>query len=672
MELIDLWRILWRRKWTAAVTFLLIAGTCLVATLILPSVYRSNAVILVQQPVSESYLTAAFELAQAPQHISATIQNVYQMATSEKILNPVIDQLQLVNRKGKRLTAEKLASYRLFIAAVRPRPFVEVDIPDDKADLVEISAEDTDPEKAARIVQTLINVLKQDNLERKQKDRLEARSLLQEKIDELQANYLTALNDILSYKTRNQILDLEEETNSAIDVLSGLADNERNLVLSIAANRARIDTLKSQLASQSDDKLSNDTVNDSTMIQSIKSSILGNELQLAEELTLKMPDHPDITAIRQKLKMLRADLAREVETFKSSAGSLEALMREMASLEEQHVKLKALTSETVKRFASIPQKAAGIQRLGSNYTLASQLYFDLIAYGVKLDIMESTLVPDFRIVSGPTVQAEDDPEKPRLVLNVVIGILLGLMMGIGAAFIREQADDTVRTEADLPEGGPAVLGRIPKLKRKHRRRIQGLAAASPEAAAFQRVRNRIRQLGPGIRSVVITSAQPRDGKALVCAGLGSAMAACGQSVLLIDLDLRRPRLHRLFGADLMPGLTDLVRQERTVGEVIRTTSVPGLSLMTAGGIPDNPVKALESQFFSGLIKDLEEQYDMILMNTPPILPVDDALIAASLADACISVIRIGSCTRASLAREAEIWQTAGTTPLGVILNQTST
>ncbi len=672
MNLIRLWQILWQRKWTALLSFSLVAGACVGITLLLPPVYQSEVTVLVRSPATESYLKNSFNLSMVSDQTTATTDNFLQFATSEAVLSPLIERLQLKNRKGKLLTVDQLLSYRMFVSAVRPRPNLTAKVVDNDADLLEITAEATDPETAMHIAGTLVDILMATTLARKQKELGGARELLRGKADLLQGKYLEALQAIRDYKSANNILNVDAETSEAIDTLSGLLNQEQNLVLSIAGSRARIKTLKDQLAKQSVDRVSSDTVSNSHVIQALQDTIRELELTLTEELIEKTPNHPDIVILNLKLERLKADLGRELASYQESASTLQALERELASFEDQQVNLKLLSAGILERYAAIPEKTYGFQLLATDYSLYSELYNEVLRYGWQLDILAATLVPDIVRVAGPTVPDPDDPDKPRQVLNAVIGIILGLMAGLCAAFLREQADETVRTEADLPPEGPMILGRIRGTSWRQHPLPRGHARPSPEADAYLRIRRRIDHNVPGAKRLVITSAVSGEGRAMIAANLGMAMAASGQSVLLVDLDLRRPKLHRLFRIAGAPGLTDLLKKELEPGTVIRDTGIQGLWLLPAGALPDNPVRLLESSGLAALVTVLSGQYDRILMTAPPILPVEDALILASLADGCIDVFRFGSRSRAVMELGRETWNSANRQPIGLVLTRCPT
>lgn len=669
MEIKHLWQILWKRKWIFILVFTLVTGATAVATLLLPSVYESTGIILVEPSPAESYLAVTLGLKQSTDTSTATADNVYKIATSETIVNAVISRLHLTNRRGELLTADKLLKYRFLVSAVRPRPYLNADIVDDQADLIEFTAESTDPETAAKIVNTVIDELIENNVLQKKGELQRSKQLLQQQITDLQNRYLASKKEVRDYNIRNNILDLQTETEKAVSVLSDLMDDKKTVMIDISTAKARLKRLKEQLNRQDDTSLSSDTIENNSVIKELKSSIMDLDLELTGALAQKNPDHPDIIILKLKLNQLNKDLQRELELFKDSSGTLEAMERELAASETKLADLDRIIAGTIEKFSKIPEKEYGSSKLEAVYTVDSRIYNSMVQYLYELDILEKAVTPDIKCISGASVSDADSPKKPKKVLNAVMGIFIGLMLAGGAVFLNDAWDDTISNRQEVLSHGLNVLGEVPVLKRKNRRLLSDTAVTAPEFEAHRKIRNRLKTLTPSATKVMITSAVPGEGKTTFTANLGIAMASCGETVLIMDLDLRISRLHRLFGMSNDTGLTDLLENDLPWEDVTRQTPYEGLSIITGGPRHSNPAKLLESSRLAALIPELAARFDRILMTVPPLLPVDDAAVIGTMADGCITVIQSRRRTHEMLVREQELMTSADLALLGAVINQ---
>ena len=273
-------------------------------------------------------------------------------------------------------------------------------------------------------------------------------------------------------------------------------------------------------------------------------------------------------------------------------------------------------------------------------------------------------------------QAPASPSSPRPTQNALLGLAAGLALGLGAAFLRDSYDDRLTSkEATEHAGGAPVLAMtpaVPSWRQSAPLVVTITEPNSPAAETYRSLRTSLqfarqeRQLS----ALLVTSPGADEGKTSTLANLGVVFAQAGDRVLLVSCDLRRPRIGAFFGLDEQAGLTSVLLGEQTLEEAI--LPVPGidrLSLLPAGPVPPNPAELLGSPRTRDIFTRLRNQYDLVLIDSPPVLPVTDAAILSRHVDATVMLAAAGQTRRADLHRAVEKLDQVGATILGIVLNK---
>jgi succinoglycan biosynthesis transport protein ExoP len=267
------------------------------------------------------------------------------------------------------------------------------------------------------------------------------------------------------------------------------------------------------------------------------------------------------------------------------------------------------------------------------------------------------------------------PEGPNWTMQVLLAAAIGMILAVGAAFLIEYLDDTIKTPEDVEKATALTtlvgISRIPGEKMREKLiTVQHPKAPISEAYRVLRTNLQFSSLDKPLRTLVVTSPNPVEGKSTTVANLGVVMAQAGKSVILVDADLRRPVLHRIFQIDNQKGLTDaLLNAEPDLDGHLQPTGVENLRLLTTGPLPPNPSELLGSQRMAALIERLKEEAEVVLFDSPPSLAVTDASVIATQTDGVLLVADAGR-TRRNLASEsAERFQQIGANLLGVVLNR---
>jgi capsular exopolysaccharide synthesis family protein len=267
------------------------------------------------------------------------------------------------------------------------------------------------------------------------------------------------------------------------------------------------------------------------------------------------------------------------------------------------------------------------------------------------------------------------PSSPNRRFNMTVGLLAGLGLGLCLGFLVEYLDNRIKTPDDIKtQLGLPPLGLLPVIRGVDSSRPFPLitGAAPPSLIeAFRTLRTNVMfsSAEPGLRSLVVTSTGPGEGKTLVSGNLAISLAEAGQRVLLIDADLRRPKQHELFGIKREPGLSNLLVGSAKASEVVRKTTVRGLYVLPAGRIPPNPVELVGSARFQDFLKSLPEHFDWVVLDTPPVMAVADASVIAHHVSGVAFVVGAEMVSRATAQAALEQLETARARLLGGVLNR---
>jgi receptor protein-tyrosine kinase len=268
--------------------------------------------------------------------------------------------------------------------------------------------------------------------------------------------------------------------------------------------------------------------------------------------------------------------------------------------------------------------------------------------------------------------------SPRPRRNAAIALVVGVVFGVGLAFLFEYLDDSIKSKSDLERAGRGALptlGLIPAVsgwKDRDEARVASVVdPKSPAAEAYRALRTSIQFLGLDhkVHAVQITSPTASEGKTTTLANLGVALASAGQRVVISCSDLRRPRIHEFFGLDNAVGLTSVILGEVPLSAAVqRVPDVENLYILASGPLPPNPSELLSSDHAADVLAALRAEYDMVLLDSPPVLPVTDAAVLSSRVDATLLVATAGMTTRRSVSRAVELLHQVEAPLVGSVLN----
>jgi non-specific protein-tyrosine kinase len=356
--------------------------------------------------------------------------------------------------------------------------------------------------------------------------------------------------------------------------------------------------------------------------------------------------------------------ALQEERYADSLASMQAQMDELSVLmEETQAGIDAQGEpETARGEAELARLETILAGYRTTYASFLQSYEQM-----RLTAAQTTdNVIVFREARPPTA-----PVRPRKTTNTALAGVVGVLLAIGVAFLIEYLDDTLKTPEDVRQAlNLGTLGAIGRFKKTDKELILIDQPLSPIAEAFRALRTSIRFSGVDepLRTLLVTSPGPTEGKSLTVANLAVAMAQSGLRVVAVDGDLRRPRLHKLFGVRPRDGLTGSLLEGSMDGR-LQPSPVEGLAVLPAGELPPNPAELLGSRRMRGLLGALTERADVVVLDSPPVMPVTDAVVLAQAADGVLLVVDVGNTRRETARQAVEKMRQIGANVIGVVFNK---
>jgi len=657
LHFLDYWRVI-RVRWVLIVlAFLLVLITAAIVTYFQPRLFQSSVFIEVRSTAENPRIFGTGD-PNIPVHDPQLAPTVFQVIQRTGILYPVIDQLKLQDSWSRdRFRPTREQAYQIL------RGKLEVDEVRN-TDLLQISVFDTNPKEAADIANKIVAVY-QDKRVEEEKDILNrAVSAMNEEVTKQQKKVDDAAADVGHIRAEEHIIDLNpegtEDTQAPVNNIVIKQEGEVNEAeMQIATLSPKLEQIQKLQGQDLMRMLATLNIQDPTVqkvLPNYQDAVAQEALLLNSGLG---PNHPKVRAVRATQDVYAKQLEEQVSSIR---GAL-----------ERNLKTAQMTRDQLKgRLDEINAKQLATKNLSANYTRAKNAYIKekLILDGVRTRAATQTMelaMPRVGVSVKQVAEPSAIPARPRVGLNLMLGALVGLVLGIGLAFFIEYLDTSVKTMEDAESLlGVPVLAIIPKgIGLLHKER-----GDSPDAEAYRILRTNIEfnRKNPQANTISLVSGGPGEGKSTTIANLAFISAQGGYSTLIVDADLRRPVQHRLFDIENSKGLTTYLTTDAQLDEVIAPTKVANLSILPSGILPHDAVGTLNSQRMAGMIAELKSRYDVIFFDSPPILGVSDASVLASEVDQTIIVVQHRRFPRAMLVRVKQAILGAGGTVLGVVLN----
>jgi len=570
-------------------------------------------------------------------------------------------------------TAAQALRYRIKVEAVK----------DTRLALVKL--EDADPDRAQRILTALIDTYISVNLEDAHASTSQAVEWLQGQLDHLKTDLEGSEMALHEYKERKNILSvaLDDQSNMLREEMKQLNDALTLVRLKREEISARRNEL-SKVQPENPQLLPAAELLQSGLLQELRHSYAESVRDRDALLKAgKGKNHPDVASVQAKVDAARDAILAEVKNVQG------ALDRDLAVINRQEGGLSGLFEAARKRAFEVNLLEIEYNRLKRTKDNNEKLYALVLERTKESDLARMLRVNNIRLIDPPL--RPGGPIRPQVPFNISVGIFVGLLLGLAAAMGRAMIDRTVKTPDDVEkEVGITFIGLLPEIneklgpvygkKRSRKDRALPSAIKRPElivhdyrmsgiAEAARTVRTNLLFMAPDhpFKTLLVTSAGPAEGKTTVACCIAIAMAQAGQRVVIMDCDLRKPRLHRIFGKDAKVGVTTALLDDN-LDHCILPTEVPNLSVVAAGPIPPNPAEILHSERFKAFLEQIQGRFDRVIIDSPPIVPVTDSVVLSTLVDGTILVVRAFKTTK-DLARHAlRALLDVGANVAGTVLN----
>lgn len=530
--------------------------------------------------------------------------------------------------------------------------------------VVNVSVKLDDAELAALVANTMAHVYIERNLERRLSQSEGAASWLGDEYGDLMAQLNEAERALIEFKKKNNVVQvgLEEQQNDLSNRRKKLSDELSSVHVKLIAVRAQRDQYK---ALESNDPLTNVTpgVADNPIIQKLKGLYIDEYAKLLELRGKYLEKHPAVIAQENRLGAIRSDLQRESSL---AARTVEA---QYDTLMKQERDLKAAVDLATQEALQLEQRAIEYNRLKRNFDRLAKLSEQVGGRERETSLAGHLKTNNVRLLDAALIPKA--PIAPNVLQAVVLAALAALLLSLTLALLLEVMDATVKSQEDIEKAaGMVFLGLIPKidptdkspeanppqavadLVRAGSRDLHVLAyPKSAVAECCRAIRTNLLFLSPDRppKTMLVTSAAPQEGKTTTAINIAITMAQSGLKVLLVDTDMRKPRLHRAFGIpQTQDGISRAILGHAEVADMVRETGIPNLYVLPCGALPPNPAELLHAERFTAIVRSLAETYDRVIFDSPPVGAVTDAAILARLTMGTILVAKGGSTSRDTL------------------------
>ncbi len=542
--------------------------------------------------------------------------------------------------------------------------------PQKNSNIVRISVEDKDPEKAAFLANAVASSYIEFNLEKKYFETKDAARWLMDQSVSLKQNLENSEMMLFEFKQSNNVLattfEAKQEllSNRIIKLTNTLTDQEikRN------ALTAKIEEYAHLNIDNPEDGFFKEISKENPIIGNLKLKYLEVVSKINESEQVYGEKHP-------KVVTLLADKENIEKTFKSEIeGVVSSYNLELKMLDNEMKKNRKMLSESQTEAINLNKLDINYSKLRREVETNKKLYDIVLERSKEADLSALLKNNNIRMIDRALVSKI--PVKPRKQIILLAGFAIALVLASLAVFLVEFFDTKFKSFKELETiSGKSLLGIIPKFQQIETSQFKEISFEDKSGKnlaveAFRSLRTNIKLSNPDsrLKVMLVTSSVPHEGKTIVSSNLAASYSVAGKKVLLIDADMRKPRVHKLFGLNNEKGLSTLIVGEHSMDDVIHKNVYEGLDVVTAGIIPPNPAELLESTRFADILKDFSEIYDVVIIDTPPLSPVSDAATIAPMTDGLILAVNISETPRDVFKSVIANISKPGIVRLGVVVN----
>jgi capsular exopolysaccharide synthesis family protein len=640
-----------------AASVLLVSGIALAYSKSLPKIYEASTLVEFDPDVIKPLGNKTDPMVgwSAVWDTHEYYETQYTIIQSDSVLSTVVRNLGLQNDPdflGYRPATP--APLETVVEQLRSQLTVE---PKKGTRLVYLKVQDTKPAQARRLSEAIAKAYIAQNLEKMVNATGDTVVWLSDQLDRSKHELEQTEDSLHEFKKKN---DLPSSTLDDLSKMIRLEMQEYDNALTHTRLRRQELTARhnelSKITTDNPDLVPASELLSNIFLSELRRHYLDATRERAELIAEgKGENHPAVKKADEKIALTKKALVDEIRTIQG------AVARDLAVIQQQEGGEANLYETSRKSAVELNMKELEFHRLDRLRAQNEKLYAVLLEQLKEADLRRMMNTNNIRIIDTPV--EPKFPVSPRVTTNVFIGLLTGLILGISLALLREALDNTLKTPEDLEKRlSVTFLGLLPEIaeddidgkpvkgRRKRARRIKTELPpellvherpASGIAEAARSLRTNLTFMNPDkpYRRLLVTSAAPSEGKTTVATSIAISLAQGGQRVCIVDCDLRRPRLHRIFDRVGDIGLMNAVVGEATIAEVAKPTVVPNLYCIPCGPIPPNSADVVASERFRHLLDELGEHFDRVILDSPPVVAVTDSAILSTVVDGVILVVR---------------------------------
>jgi capsular exopolysaccharide synthesis family protein len=581
-----------------------------------------------------------------------------------------------------------------------------------------VSFLDPNPQKIERVLEALSEEYLRYSFQQRQSSLKQGIDFVDEQLPELRERVNTLQVQLERFRQQYSLLDPESRGGDLSGLISSVEQQLQETETQLSEVRSLYNTLQRQLGYGPSEALAASTLSESNSYQNILSQIQEIEAQIATESARFLPDSPQILVLEDERNSLLPLLEQEAgrllrgqptgvddnltPTSLELSRDLIQTANQLQVLEAKRDALANVEAQLKEEFELVPALARQYTDLQRELTIATDSLNRFLETRETLQLDAAQQSVPWELISKPSVSLS--PISPNIPRNLMLGAIAGLMLGSAAALLAEKLDTAFHSAEELKRAtNLPLLGMIPYTKALQETngtispnvaeapseemeattttttRTRRPYSVSPFFESFRSLYANLRFLSSDapIRSLVISSAAPAEGKSTTAFYLARAAAAMGQRVLLVDADLRRPQLHVLLEVPNLRGLSNVLTSELPLSQVVQRVTLAGpdddavadlLYVLPAGPVPPDPVKLLSSRRMQSLMHHLQTQFDLIIYDMPPLVGFADGTVLANHTDGMVMVVGLGRTDRSSLMQALESVKLSPVTILGLVAN----
>lgn len=693
IHLRDYWKVVQKRRWVILAFFLIVLLTTAVATFTMRPIYRSTVTIQINK---ENPQIVDFKEIFAVNTMDMDYyQTQYKILESRSLARRVIKGLKLDQHPeflpepetpfGRWKSELWKSISNLFSSSKKDSSFageghqesllitqflkkLKVE-PIRNSRLVKVHFDSHFPELSYQVCNHLAQTYIQQNLETRFITTEQARQWLNKQLEDLKAKVERADEELQAFGSKHDIISLDEKENVTLQRLNELGE----ALTKAEAERMAKEALYRQSREGHFDALP--SILENKLIMDLKQAYIQLEAQYMKLSETYKPEHPEMIRLKRQMesvqKRLEAETGRIISGIRNdyeSALRKERLLRK--AFEEQKAKVMEMKERAI-RYNILKREA------DTNKELYRGLLQRMKEAGVSAGITASNI----QIVDPAEIPIK--PYRPNKMLNLLLGAIVGLFLGVGLAFFFEYLDNTVKSPEEVEQliRLPS-FGMVPEISLERRNRLEGDHSYPVELITYAHPRSMLSEAYRSIRTSIllsfsgkpprrigVTSPNPAEGKTTTAINTAIALSQTGARVLLVDADLRKPRIHQLFKTENGLGLSNFLSGQTSLESIIHPTEISNLFFIPSGPIPPNPSELIGSSLFKEMMAALESQFDHIVFDSPPVLGFADSVVLSTQVDGMILVSLSGKTPRETLQRARDILFQVNGRILGVVINR---